>query len=155
MTSPILKAAARVLVALMLVVSLYLLVRGHNEPGGGFIGGLIAAAAFAVLAVSHGTATARQALRLDPIEVLAIGVGAALLAGLMAGLGGSAPFTGLWLLLGADGGGKGLPLSTVLLFDVGVWLTVIGTVTALVFALEEEDEGPEGDGAANAPKENR
>ncbi|MEL6267478.1 MAG: MnhB domain-containing protein [Pseudomonadota bacterium] len=143
-STPILKAAARVLVALMLVVSLYLLVRGHNEPGGGFIGGLIAAAAFAVLAVSHGAETARRALRLDPIEILGIGVAAALGAGLMAGLGAEAPFTGLWLLLGADGGGKGLPISTVLLFDVGVWLTVLGAVMALVLALEETADEEEG-----------
>ncbi|MEM6421999.1 MAG: MnhB domain-containing protein [Pseudomonadota bacterium] len=137
MSTPILKAAARVLVALMLVVSLYLLVRGHNEPGGGFIGGLIAASAFALLAASHGAATARRALRLDPVEILGIGLAAALGAGLFAGLSGAAPFTGLWLLLGADGGGKGLPISTVLLFDIGVWLTVIGAVSALVLALEE------------------
>jgi multicomponent Na+:H+ antiporter subunit B len=138
MTSPILRAAARVLVALMLMVSLYLLVRGHNEPGGGFIGGLIAAAAFAVLAASHGAAVAREALRLDPVEILGIGIGLALLAGLLAGLGGEAPFTGLWLFLGADGGGKGVPISTVLMFDIGVWLTVLGSVSALVLALEEE-----------------
>ncbi|MEM6488165.1 MAG: MnhB domain-containing protein [Pseudomonadota bacterium] len=136
MSTPILKAAARVLVALMLVVSLYLLVRGHNEPGGGFIGGLIAAAAIAVLVVSHGEATARRALRLDPAEIMAIGIGAALLSGLMSALWGEAPFTGLWLLLGADGGGKGVPLSTVLLFDIGVWLTVLGAVSALVLALD-------------------
>ncbi|MEM9782042.1 MAG: MnhB domain-containing protein [Pseudomonadota bacterium] len=140
MSTPILKAAARILVALMLIVSLYLLVRGHNEPGGGFIGGLIAASAFAVLAVSHGAEHARRALRLDPIEILGLGLAAALGAGLMAGFAAAAPFTGLWLLLGADGGGKGLPISTVLLFDVGVWLTVLGAVMALVLALEESAE---------------
>ncbi|MEL6766946.1 MAG: MnhB domain-containing protein [Pseudomonadota bacterium] len=140
MSTPILKAAARVLVALMLVVSLYLLLRGHNEPGGGFIGGLIAAAAVGVLAVSHGVAAARKALRLDPIEILGLGLAAALGSGLFAGLSGEEPFTGLWLLLGADGGGKGLPISTVLVFDIGVWLTVIGAVSALVLALEEEGE---------------
>ncbi|MEM7496470.1 MAG: MnhB domain-containing protein [Pseudomonadota bacterium] len=143
MSTPILKAAARVLVALMLVVSLYLLLRGHNEPGGGFIGGLIAAAAFAVLTLSHGAEHARRALRLDPIEILGIGLAAALGSGLFAGLSGAEPFTGLWLLLGADGGGKGLPLSTVLVFDIGVWLTVIGAVSALVLALEEDGEGEE------------
>ncbi|MEO0821228.1 MAG: MnhB domain-containing protein [Pseudomonadota bacterium] len=138
MTTPILKAAARILVALMLVVSLYLLLRGHNEPGGGFIGGLIASAAFALLAISHGAETARRALRLDPVEILALGLAAALGAGLVAALAGEAPFTGLWLFLGADGGGKGLPISTVLVFDIGVWLVVLGSVSALVLALEEK-----------------
>jgi multicomponent Na+:H+ antiporter subunit B len=138
MTTPILQSAARVLVALMLVFSLYVLVRGHNEPGGGFIGGLVAAAAYSLLAVSHGVAVARRALHLAPQRVAALGVAAALVSGLIAALFGQAPFTGLWLLLGTDGGGKGIPLSTVLLFDVGVWLVVLGAVLTLVFALEEE-----------------
>lgn len=138
MTTPILQAAARILVALMLVFSLYVLLRGHNEPGGGFIGGLIAASAFALLALSHGTEVARRALQLDPGTVAALGLGAALAAGLLSAVFGEAPFTGLWLVLGADGGGKGVPISTVLLFDIGVWLVVVGAVTALVFALEED-----------------
>lgn len=138
MTTPILQAAARILVAMMLLFSLFVLVRGHNEPGGGFIGGLIGAAGFALLAASHGLDVARQALRLPPVTVAAIGVGAALGAGLGAAVFGEAPFTGLWLLLGTDdAGGKGLPISTVLLFDVGVWLVVVGSVLAIVFGLEE------------------
>ncbi|MGF1553476.1 MAG: MnhB domain-containing protein [Paracoccaceae bacterium] len=140
MTTPILKAAARVLVALMLLFSLYLLARGHNEPGGGFIGGLIAAAAFALLAASHGVTVARRALRLDPVVVIALGIAAALSAGLLSALFADAPFTGQWLFLGRDEtGGKGVPVSSILLFDLGVWLTVLGSVLALVLALEEED----------------
>jgi len=140
MTSPILQAAARVLVAMMLLFSLFMLLRGHNEPGGGFIGGLIAAAGFALLGASHGVATARQALRFAPEDVAAAGVAAALLAGIIPLATGEPPFAGLWAYLG---GGKedGLPVSTVLLFDVGVWLVVLGSVLALVFALEDEEEG--------------
>ena len=88
--------------------------------------------------MSHGGAVARRALHLAPQRVAALGVAAALVSGLIAALFGQAPFTGLWLLLGTDGGGKGIPLSTVLLFDVGVWLVVLGAVLTLVFALEEE-----------------
>ncbi len=138
MSTPILQAAARILVGMLLVFSLFMLLRGHNAPGGGFIGGLLAAAAVALLAISHGVATARRALRIAPLRVAALGVGAALLAGALSFAAGRAPFSGLWLLLGADGGGKGLPISTVLLFDIGVWLVVLGAVSALVFALEEE-----------------
>ncbi len=140
MTTPILKAAARILVGMLLVFSLFMLLRGHNSPGGGFIGGLLAATAIALLAVTHGVATARRALRLEPVRVAAVGVGAALLAGLLAIATGREPFSGLWLLLGADGGGKGLPISTVLLFDIGVWLVVLGAVSALVFELEADGE---------------
>ena len=144
MNSQILKAAARILSALLVVFSLFMLVRGHNAPGGGFIGGLVAASAFALLAMSHGVGTARRALRLPPESVAALGVAVALLAGAVPLLWGEAPFAALWLILGEKGGG-GLPLSTVLLFDFGVWLVVLGSVLALVFGLEagrgEEEEG--------------
>lgn len=144
MTTPILQAATRILVALMLVFSFYVLLRGHNEPGGGFIGGLIGAAAFALLTASHGVAVARQALKMDPVNVTGLGVGVALLASLIPlGLG-AAPFSGLWATLGT----AEIPVSTVLLFDLGVWLVVVGAVLTLVFALEEtldDDRDGEGD----------
>lgn len=139
MSTPIVRAAARILVALMLVVSLYVLARGHNEPGGGFVGGLIGAGAFALLALAHGVPTARRALRIEPLTLAGLGVAAALVSGLLSLVAGEAPFTGLWLFLGADdAGGKGIPLSTVLLFDLGVWMVVVGATLAMVFALEEE-----------------
>lgn len=141
MTTPILQAAARFLIALMLLFSLYVLLRGHNEPGGGFIGGLIAAAAFAMLALSHGVKTARATLPLEPVLIAMLGVAAALLAGLISLLFGAPPFSGLWLILGSDGGekGSGVPISTVLLFDIGVWMVVLGGVLALIFELEEDE----------------
>ncbi|MEM6438783.1 MAG: Na+/H+ antiporter subunit B [Pseudomonadota bacterium] len=144
MTTPILQAAARILVSLLLLFSLFMLLRGHNEPGGGFIGGLIGAAAFALLAASHGVAAARRALRFEPSTVLAAGVAVALAAGIAPLLAGEPPFAALWTFVGGDGGeagGKpdGLPISTVLMFDLGVWLVVLGAVLALVFALEDDD----------------
>ena len=138
MSSLILRAATRLLVSLMLVFSLYMLLRGHNDPGGGFIGGLIASIGFALYAIAHGTGAARRALRVDPPAIALIGVGVALLSGLAAVLAGEAPFTGQWWFLGAGPEDKGLPLSTVLLFDIGVYLVVVGSVLSLVLALEEE-----------------
>ena len=137
-SSPILQAATRILSALLVVFSLFMLVRGHDAPGGGFIGGLIAAAAFSLLAMSHGVATARRALRLAPETVAALGVATALAAGTLPLFFGEAPFAALWLFLGGAKG-TGLPLSTVLMFDFGVWLVVLGAVLSLVFALEGED----------------
>lgn len=138
MNSLILNAATRMLVALMLMFSVYMLLRGHNEPGGGFIGGLIAAIGLALYAIAHGTEAARRALRIDPRNIAMVGVGIAILAGLAASLAGDAPFSGQWWFVGADQEGKGLPLSTVLVFDVGVYLAVIGAVMTLVLTLEEE-----------------
>ena len=138
MNSIILNAATRLLVALMLMFSVYMLLRGHNEPGGGFIGGLIAAIGLALYAIAHGTGAARRALRLDPRTIAMVGIGVAILAGLSAWLAGDAPFSGQWWFVGGDEESKGLPLSTVLVFDVGVYLAVIGAVMTLVLTLEEE-----------------
>lgn len=138
MKSIILTAGTRLLVALLLVFSVFMLLRGHNEPGGGFIGGLIGAVAFVVYAIACGTSEARQALRIAPERLAIAGLGIALASGLIAFVLGGAPFTGQWLFLGATDTDKGLPLSSVLVFDIGVYLVVMGAILALVFALEEE-----------------
>ena len=138
MNSLILSAATRVLVALILLFSVYMLLRGHNEPGGGFIGGLIAAIGFALYAIAHGSGAARRVLRVEPNAIAMAGLGIALLAGLFSALKGDALFTGQWWFVGGGEGAKGLPISTVLVFDIGVYLVVIGAVLTLVLALEEE-----------------
>ena len=138
MNSVILRAGARLLVGILLVFSVFMLLRGHNEPGGGFIGGLLGAVGFIVYAISCSTAEAREALRVPPEKIALFGLGVALISGLASMLFDSDPFTGQWLFLGASGDDKGLPLSTVLVFDIGVYLVVMGAILALVFALEEE-----------------
>lgn len=137
MNSIILVAGTRILVALLLVFSVFMLLRGHNEPGGGFIGGLIGATGFVVYAIACGTDSARRALRVRPDAVAMVGLGLALLAGVMAIAFGDGFFTGQWLFIGATETEKGLPISSVLLFDVGVYLVVMGSILTLVFALEE------------------
>ncbi|MEM9319379.1 MAG: Na+/H+ antiporter subunit B [Pseudomonadota bacterium] len=138
MNSVILRAGARYLAGLLLLFSIYMLLRGHNEPGGGFIGGLIGATGFVLYAIACGTADARAALRLTPEAIAVAGLGLALLAGLSAALFGDAFFTGQWLFIGETEDDKGLPLSTVLVFDLGVYLAVFGSILALVFTMEEE-----------------
>ena len=138
MSSVIVRAATRILVGLLIVFSLWMLLRGHNAPGGGFIGGLIAATGFVLYAMAHGAPAARLALRVPPQSIAMAGLGVALVSGLAGLLPGSAPFTGLWYFVGATEEDYGLPLSTILVFDVGVYLVVLGSVLTLVFALEEE-----------------
>ena len=138
MKSIILRAGTRYLAGLLLLFSLYMLLRGHNQPGGGFIGGLPGATGFVLYAIACGTKDARKALRLEPNNIAMAGLGIALLAGLIAALFGDALFTGQWLFIGETEDDKGLPLSTVLVFDIGVYLVVFGSITALVFAMEEE-----------------
>ena len=131
MKSLILTTGARLLIGLFLFFSLYVLLRGHNAPGGGFIGGLIAACGFAIHAFASGVAEARRALRVDPRTIGVLGLVCALISGLMAWPLGAAPFAGLWAEV------AGYALSSVLLFDIGVYLAVVGGILTLIFALEE------------------
>lgn len=138
MNSVILRAGTRYLSGLLLIFSIYMLLRGHNEPGGGFIGGLIGATGFVLYCIACGTREAREALRVSPQNIAVAGLGIALMAGIAAALFGDALFTGQWLFIGATENDKGLPLSTVLVFDIGVYLVVFGSILTLVFAMEEE-----------------
>ncbi|WP_323846530.1 MnhB domain-containing protein [Microbulbifer magnicolonia] len=138
MNSPILQGATRILAALILLFSVYMLLRGHNEPGGGFIAGLIASAALILFALAWGVAEARASLRVAPAKLAAAGGLLAGGSGAVALLSGLAPFTGLWLFIGGGDDGKGLPVSTVLAFDIGVYLAVFGSVLMLFFALEDD-----------------
>jgi multicomponent Na+:H+ antiporter subunit B len=132
MNSIILTTAARLVAALMLLFSVYLLLRGHNEPGGGFVGGLVAASALFLQAITNGVTATRRALRVEPRAIAVVGIAVAIVAGLAAAVV-DAPFlSGVWAFP------AGIPLGSPLLFDVGVYLVVVGAVTTLVFALEED-----------------
>ncbi len=136
-SSLILRTASRLLVSLILLFSVFLLMRGHDEPGGGFLGGLIAAIAFVLHTLADGPAAVRRTLRVAPRGIAVFGIAIALAAGLPAALAGEPFLTGLWTSLGIGPGEEGIPLGTPLLFDVGVYLAVVGTVLTIVLALEE------------------
>lgn len=135
MDSIILRTTTRIVFPLMLVFSVYLLMRGHNEPGGGFVGGLTAATAFCLVLASDGLTKARQALRLNPFSLLGLGLAVALLSGLPALAKGGSFLTGIWLEGKVPVIGH---LGSPLVFDVGVYLTVLGVTLAIVFELSEE-----------------
>jgi multicomponent Na+:H+ antiporter subunit B len=132
----ILKTCARFLVVLIAFLSLFVLFRGHNEPGGGFIGGLLMASAFLIYGMAYGPKAARALFRIEPRTLTGVGLAVALLAGCLALLAGRPFLTGLWLDGQIPGIGK---LSSVLLFDVGVYLVVTGTALHILLSVAEED----------------
>jgi multicomponent Na+:H+ antiporter subunit B len=134
-SSLLLLAATRILMPLLLLYSLFLLWRGHNAPGGGFVGGLVAAAAFVLYSLTAGVAASRRALRVDPSSLLSAGLGIALVSGIPGLLLGRSFMTAVWTTLRL--GSVRLPLGTPLLFDVGVFLAVTGVVLTIVFTLAE------------------
>ena len=133
--SLIMRTAALVVLPLQLVFSVFLLLRGHDEPGGGFIGGLVASGALALYLYAFDAHSLRQLLRISPKDLLAAGLLLGLLATLPSVFLGQAFFTAQWLTISL--GGYALKLSTVLLFDIGVYLTVIGTLVIMFTALGE------------------
>lgn len=141
MNSVILNATNRILSGLLIVFSVFLLLRGHNLPGGGFAGGLVAACAFVLHALTSGVVSARKLLVFDPRTIIAVGLFVALISGLP-GLFDGLPFlTGMWDKTPLPIVGK---LGTPLLFDVGVYIVVGGISCLIVFSLGEELE-EEGD----------
>jgi multisubunit Na+/H+ antiporter MnhB subunit len=131
-SSLILSTMARISVGLMLIFSVHLLLRGHHEPGGGFIGGLVAAAGLVLYALAEGPAAVRAALRVDPRTLAFAGLAVGLVSSLPAIASGAPFLAAVWVEL------EGVKVGTPMLFDVGVYLVVVGGVLAVVLALEEE-----------------
>ena len=139
MNTVIFRTAAPALTALMLVFSIFVLLRGHNEPGGGFIGGLIGASGLAIYGIACGVAEARKALKVHPIALAGFGVVIAAISGFIS-LPLDVPFlTGLWWIF--DFEGSEIPLSTPLIFDIGVYAVVVGAVGTIALALEGDEGG--------------
>lgn len=138
MSSVILQTAARTLISLLMVVALFALLRGHNEPGGGFIAGLGATAAVVLFALAFGSSAGSQLLRVHPRQLVGMGLVVALMAGMMGLVFGDAFLDGLWKEFEPPGMGK-IKVGTPLLFDVGVAMVVLGTGVGILVALLEDD----------------
>src|SRR5690606_18057931 len=121
----------RPLLPLALVVSFYILLRGHNLPGGGFIAGLITGVALILQYVASGIDFARARLPMDYLRVLAIGLA------LAAGTGLAGILLGYPFLTSAHGHFH-LPLigdvelASAMVFDVGVYVVVVGSVLVIL-----------------------
>jgi multicomponent Na+:H+ antiporter subunit B len=131
----ILRTASRFLLVLLVVLSVFVLLRGHNDPGGGFIGGLLTAGGLVLYGLAFGTAELKKTIRVDPRSIAGAGVILAVLAAVAGPLAGRPVLTVLWLPDPVPGLGK---VSTALLFDVGVHLGVTGAVLLILMTLGEE-----------------
>jgi multicomponent Na+:H+ antiporter subunit B len=138
MNTVIFRTVAPGLAALMIVFSIFVLLRGHNEPGGGFIGGLIGASGLAVYGIAAGVQEVRKALVFHPIVIAGFGVFIGALSGLFSLVVDVPYLTGLWWIFELDG--SEVALSTPLIFDIGVYAVVVGAVATIALTLED-DEG--------------
>jgi multicomponent Na+:H+ antiporter subunit B len=132
----ILQTTTRFMLPVLLLFSVFLLLRGHNSPGGGFAGGLVAASAYTLYALAYGVPAARRSLHVDPRGLIGVGLLLALASGAVGVAAGLPWFTGRWgVAPWADP--DGLHLGTPLLFDVGVYLTVAGVSLTIILTLAE------------------
>lgn len=139
-TSIILQTATRMLVPLLLLFSIFLLLRGHNEPGGGFIAGLVASSAFALHLFAFDARSTKKLLKVESQLLMGVGLILALLSGMLGVVFGGQPFlTSQWGSFYAPGIGE-LAISTPLVFDIGVYLVVIGVVSTILLSLDKGEE---------------
>ncbi|MEX1301738.1 MAG: Na+/H+ antiporter subunit B [Desulfotignum sp.] len=131
MKSIILKTATRLMIGLMLIFAVYLFLRGHHEPGGGFSAALLAGTAFSLFAITEGPDQVRKAIRIRPSAMAMTGLALAAGAGLPALFAGKPYMTGMWWQTTTVSAG------TPLLFDLGVFLAVLGAILSMLLALEE------------------
>ena len=122
------------------VLAIYLLLRGHNLPGGGFIGGLATAISLVLLHLALGAEAMHRVIRVDPVRVAAAGLLLAIITGLTPTFFGEAflQHTNVHLhvpLLGE------VHTGTPLLFDIGVYFVVVGVTAKIVFVLAKSTAG--------------
>jgi multicomponent Na+:H+ antiporter subunit B len=134
MNSIILRTATVFILPLLLMFSVIVLLRGHNEPGGGFVGGLLGSAAFILYLLAADHRSARSLLRIPPLTIAGIGLLLALVSGLLSVFASKPPFEALWTDIVVL---REVKIGTPLLFDIGVYFTVVGVVLTIAFTMSE------------------
>jgi multisubunit Na+/H+ antiporter MnhB subunit len=137
MRSLLLRVVAQALLPVSTLFAIYLLVRGHDAPGGGFIAGLVTTLAIVLEAIAFGTGWTRRQLAAVIRPAFVVGLGVATVAGLLPLLVGEPFLTHYHFHLPLPGGVE-LEISTALFFDVGVYLVVVGTTSTALTVLAED-----------------
>jgi multicomponent Na+:H+ antiporter subunit B len=116
-----------------LIFSVYLLLRGHDSPGGGFTGGLVASAGFVLYGLAHGPRAARRVLKINLKALMGAGLFIGLASALIGPAMGRPFFSAIWWQIP-----RGPKIGTPAVFDVGVYAVVVGVVLTIMLAREEE-----------------
>ena len=132
------RSVGRFLFPAIWIFSTFLFLRGHNAPGGGFIAGLLAAVSFAVIALSAGRPALIRVYRLKSFTLVRWGLLIALTSGFIGAIWSNAFFKGVWGHFYIPVFGE-LHIGTPVMFDLGVFLVVLGIGVNFILVLMEED----------------
>ncbi len=138
MTSLLFQTAARLILPLSLVFAAYMMLKGHNAPGGGFIGGLIAAVSLIVFSMACGRDALMALIPVHPRTLMAAGLLLAAGTGLLPLLFGNPMLTSTVIDEFPLGWGQSIHFVSVFFFDSGVVLVVIGVSIGMIQRLGEE-----------------
>lgn len=136
-TDVILQTASKALVFIIMTFSIFILFAGHNNPGGGFIGGLITASAFVLLYIAFDVKTVQEIIPIDFKTVGAIGLLIAVCSGLGALLFGADFLSQTFAYVKLPLFGK-TELATAMIFDLGVYFAVLGTTMTIIQSISED-----------------
>lgn len=134
MKTIILRTASNYLLPLLLLFSFFMLMRGHYLPGGGFVGGLIAAIAFVLHAFANGLDATKKLLKIHPGFIMPAGLSISLISALAPVIDNLPFMTGIWM-------NEPIPIigyiGSAMFFDIGVYLTVLGVTLTIIFTISE------------------
>jgi multicomponent Na+:H+ antiporter subunit B len=136
MNSLILTTVTRLVFFVVLLFSLYLLLRGHNNPGGGFIAGVMTALAILLLAIASDLRQVRRVLQVDPRLLTGVGLLISLTTGVVPMLFGYPFLTSTFGHLHAPWLGD-IELASAFFFDLGVYTVVVGGTLLMIMTLAE------------------
>jgi len=140
----ILRKSATMIALIVQVFAIYLFFRGHNQPGGGFIAGVASAIGMLLIFFANGRAIVPRICPFDPLRLAAWGLAVATTSGL-AGLLFSGAFMTQYHYKEASFPVLGsIYLGTPLLFDLGVFMVVLGVILKIALVLLDALEGQEG-----------
>jgi multisubunit Na+/H+ antiporter MnhB subunit len=133
MRNLILEKISKLYLIVMVVLSVFILLRGHNSPGGGFIGGIITSTGFIFYGIINGSDRVKKMLKISTIELMGAGLFMGLIALIIPLFSGREPFTGVWMefrLLNSV-----VHIGTPLLFDTGIYFVVTGVFLSIIISV--------------------
>jgi len=136
MKTLILARAVRVLLPVFVLFSIYIFFRGHNLPGGGFIAALTASIGYILYAMASGVSETEKVLRIEAMTLISSGLLVSFASAIFPLFVGYHFLEGLWLPFKIPLIGK---VGTPTIFDLGVYLLVVGITLKITFSIIEED----------------